>query len=103
MQMLKASHACYMTQNNRIWVLMSRRLSGEATPAEAEELRQLLEQAPDREYLFGVLHAYFTEHSSTASRSSDEDDHLEERFRRIVESTDVQTESDDSFIEPAPV
>src|SRR5882757_9118349 len=33
-----------MIQNNRLWVLMSRLLSGEADPSEAEELQQLLEQ-----------------------------------------------------------
>jgi len=87
--MPNASRACYMTQNNRIWVLMSRRLSGEATPAEAEELRRLLEQAPDKQYLFGVLHAYFTDLSAVSAGQSDGDAGLEERFRRIVESPDT--------------
>src|ERR1700742_3148135 len=89
MQMPKASHACCMTQNNRIWVLMSRRLSGEATPAEADELRQLLEQAPDKQYLFGVLHAYFTERPSITGGHSLEDADLEKNFRKIVDSPDV--------------
>jgi transmembrane sensor len=83
--MSKASMACYMTQDNRIWVLMSRCLSGEATPAEAEELRSLLEQSADKEYLFGVLHSYFTRTSSPANDKAVEDADLEERFRRIVD------------------
>ena len=74
-----------MTQDNRIWVLMSRRLSGEATPAEAEELRSLLEQSPDKEYLFGVLHSYFTRAPSPADDRTGEDADLEARFRRIVD------------------
>ena len=78
-----------MTQNNRIWVLMSRCLSGEATAAEAEEMRQLLEQAPDKQYLFGVLHAYFTDPGSVAVVQSDEDSDLEEKFRRIIDSPDT--------------
>lgn len=80
--------ACYMTQNNRIWVLMSRRLSGEATPAESDELRQLLEQAPDKAYLLGVLHAYFTDLPSDVSSRIEEHADLERKFRRIVDPAD---------------
>src|ERR1700722_933461 len=83
--MSKASMACYMTQDNRIWGLISRCLSGEATPAEAEEFRSLLEQSADKEYLFGVLHSYFTRTSLPANDTSVEDAGLEERFRRIVD------------------
>jgi transmembrane sensor len=77
-----------MTQNNRIWVLMSRRLSGEATPAEADELRQLLEQAPDKQYLFGVLHAYFIDRPSVFAGHTDDEADLEKKFRRIVDPPD---------------
>lgn len=102
--MPKVSDACYMTQNNRIWVLMSRRLSGEATPAEADELRQLLEQAPDKEYLFGVLHAYFTDLPSASAGQSHEDDDLERKFRRIVDTPDADIKPDvESVKEIAPV
>ena len=83
--MPKASIACYMTQDNRIWVLMSRCLSDEATPAEAEELRSLLGQSPDKEYLFEVLHSYFTRSHLPADNKTGEDMDLEERFRRIVD------------------
>jgi len=78
-----------MTQNNRVWVLMSRQLSGEATPAETEELRQLLEQAPEKQYLFGVLHAYFTDPGSVSEGRSYEDTNLEQKFRRIIDSPDT--------------
>jgi transmembrane sensor len=83
--MPKASVVFYMTQDNRIWVLMSRRLSDEATEAEAEELRSLLEQSPDEEYLFGVLHSYFTGTPSLIEDKTGEDAGVEERFRRIVD------------------
>jgi transmembrane sensor len=83
--MQKASTACYMTQDNRIWVLMSRCLSDEATAAESEELRSLLEQSPDKEYLFGVLHSYFMRSSLEADDKTGEDAGIEERFRRIVD------------------
>ncbi len=74
-----------MTQDNRIWVLMSRCLSGEATAAESEELRSLLEQSPDKEYLFGVLHSYFMRSSLPADDKTGEDPGFEDRFRRIVD------------------
>jgi transmembrane sensor len=83
--------ACYMTQDNRIWVLMSRCLSDEATAAEAEELRSLLGQSPDKQYLFGVLHSYFMRSPSPADDKTGEDPGLEERFRRIVgKKSDLQ-------------
>ena len=80
-----------MTQNNRIWVLMSRRLSGEATPAESDELHHLLEQAPDKQYLFGILHAYFAEHPSATITQADEAADLERKFRMIVDLSDTDS------------
>lgn len=66
---------------------MSRRLSGEASPAEAEELQQLLAQSPGKEYLFGVLHSYFTTQPvDTSDLSSEKDPDLEKRFRRIIDA-----------------
>jgi transmembrane sensor len=48
-----------MTQDNRIWILMSRHLSGEASPEETRELQDLLEQDPRRQYAYDILHTYF--------------------------------------------
>jgi transmembrane sensor len=48
-----------MTQENRIWILMSRHLSGEASPEETRELQDLLEQDPRRQYAYDILHTYF--------------------------------------------
>ena len=76
-----------MTQDDRIWILMSRRLSGEASPADGEELRQLLAQSPDRQYLFSILHSYFSNPPVDAtSLSGETDPGLEARFRRIVDA-----------------
>ena len=83
-----------MTQNNRIWVLMSRRLSGEATQAESDELRQLLEQAPDKAYLLGVLHTYFADLRSDDASRAEEDVDLEKKFRRIVDPLDTASPPD---------
>jgi transmembrane sensor len=74
-----------MTQDNRIWVLLSRQLSGEASPEEAEELQVLLERSPRRQYLFEILHSYFTDSPITASAQSADDPGFEERFQKIID------------------
>jgi ferric-dicitrate binding protein FerR (iron transport regulator) len=79
-----------MTQDNRIWVLLSRRLSGEATSAEVEELMLLLERSPQKQYLYSILHSWFSDLPAAPSVQPVEDAGLEERFRKIVD-TDDQT------------
>lgn len=68
-----------MTQDNRIWILLSRRLSGEASPAELEELAQLLAQSPNKQYSSDILQTWFND-KPTTERSDDE----QERFQRII-------------------
>jgi ferric-dicitrate binding protein FerR (iron transport regulator) len=79
-----------MTQDNRLWVLMSRRLSGEATPSEVAELTLLLESSPQKQYLYGLLHSWFTDLPSTASGQPMEDPDFEERFLKILTQPDAQ-------------
>jgi transmembrane sensor len=74
-----------MIQNNRLWVLMSRLLSGEADLSEAEELQQLLEQSPEKQYLLDILHSYFTVLPANLAEPGVTDTDLEERFRKIVD------------------
>lgn len=69
---------------------MSRRLSGEATPAEVEELTLLLESSPQKQYLYGLLHSWFTDLPSTTSGQPMEDPDFEERFHRILTQPDEQ-------------
>lgn len=64
---------------------MSRRLSGEASPAEAEELQQLLEQSPDKHYLLDILHSYFTALPDDIAEPGLAAAELEERWRKIVD------------------
>lgn len=64
---------------------MSRRLSGEASPSEAEELQQLLEQSPDKHYLLDILHSYFTVLPANITEPGLAETDLEERFRKIVD------------------
>ena len=50
-----------MTHDDRIWTLLSRRLSGEASSAEIAELQLLVAQSPDKQYLLSILHSYFND------------------------------------------
>jgi len=83
-----------MTQNNRLWVLLSRRLSGEASPAELDELTGLLEQQPDQQYLLTILHTYFTAHPEEAADSlTASDDDLDGRLYKIFGSSLILPET----------
>ena len=75
-----------MSQHNRLWVLMSRRLSGEASPAEAEELDLLLEQSSEKQYLLTILHSYFSAIPVAGAGEEPDPGGLEERFIKIVEA-----------------
>jgi transmembrane sensor len=71
-------------QNNRLWLLMSRRLSGEASPAELEELGNLLEESPEKQYLLDILHSYFVSPAVEADGKEADEPDMEERFLKII-------------------
>jgi transmembrane sensor len=72
---------------NRLWVLVARQLSGEASSSEAEELQGLLLQHPDKQWLVEILQGCFTTHPSETGQDTT-DVYFEERFRQIVEEAD---------------
>ena len=49
---------------DRLWFLLARNLSGEASDPEAEELRLLFRQNPDKQYLADIISTYFKAPSS---------------------------------------
>ncbi len=55
----------------RLWVLTARSLAGEATPAEAEELKHLLEKHPDDKVRYEALQDYW--HHSYRAEEPDVD------------------------------
>ena len=76
-----------MTPDNRIWVLMSRHLSREASPEEEEELQDLLANAPDRHYLFDILLSYFRNPPVAGAPHLARDPDLDQRFLKMMESS----------------
>ena len=58
-----------MDMPEHIWFLMSRFLSDEATPAEKEELMQLLQQQPALQQQFDILKRWWESQHITADNS----------------------------------
>jgi hypothetical protein len=54
-------------EDNRIWILFGRRVSGEITPEELEELRALVRERPDQGYSMEIVLRYLE-----SGRKSDE-------------------------------
>jgi transmembrane sensor len=74
-----------MTQDNRIWILMSRHLSGEASPEETKELQNLLEQDPRKQYAYDILQTYFNQPAPPEASPVPEDAGLEANLLRIID------------------
>jgi ferric-dicitrate binding protein FerR (iron transport regulator) len=70
-----------MMPNNRLWLLIARQLTGEASSDEKDELRDLVEEHPEKQYLLDLLHSYFSAHSGGMDFT---DTDVEERFRKMM-------------------
>jgi transmembrane sensor len=68
---------------DHLWFLLARNLSGEASDLEAEELRLLFRQNPDKQYLADIISTYFKAPSS-GSEIGNGDMDLNQRFQRIM-------------------
>jgi hypothetical protein len=57
-------------ENERIWILFARRVSGEITPEELEELKALIRDQPDQNYSMEIVLRYF----DADSKADEQDD-----------------------------
>jgi ferric-dicitrate binding protein FerR (iron transport regulator) len=75
-------------EENQLWFLIARHLSGEISPGEASKLQELLRKHPDKHQLFDILQSYFVlpHDSEEATADSSMDD--ESRFRRIIDQSE---------------
>jgi transmembrane sensor len=88
--------------DNRLWFLIARQLSGEITDAESGELQESLQKHPDKHHLFDILHSYFILPHDSDERNSEISQDYEKRFRRIIESGEYNQDlSSFSEIKPA--
>jgi len=72
-------------EDNRLWFLIARHLSGEINPDESGELQELLKTHPDKYHLFDILHSYFVLPGDLKEGQSGSSMDDEQRFRRIIE------------------
>jgi ferric-dicitrate binding protein FerR (iron transport regulator) len=71
---------------DRIYELIARRLSGEATATEEQELNDYLQQHAGDQYLYDILSKYWPQHAGQAQEEANDE---EERFRRIMQGADA--------------
>jgi ferric-dicitrate binding protein FerR (iron transport regulator) len=84
---------------NRLYELIARKLSGEASESDLRELQELLGSNENDQYLYDILDKYFSQHPGLLKEEVAEDG--EQRFQRIINS-DSSMEADVAFIKPAP-
>ncbi|MBS0032345.1 FecR family protein [Chitinophaga sp. 22321] len=82
----------------RIAQLIARKLSGEASPEEIQELDTLLEAHPDDAYFLSILADYWT---ASVSPVADEDADPDAHFRYILDSAASETPETGSISLPA--
>ncbi|HEV3223158.1 MAG TPA: FecR family protein [Puia sp.] len=87
--------------DNRLWFLIARQLSGEITDSESNELQESLQKHPNKHHLFDILHSYFVLHRESEEGDSDTSGDYEKRFRRIIEYSEYNSDSS-SFPEIKP-
>ncbi len=79
-------------EDNHLWFLIARHLSGEITAAESKLLQELLQKHPDKHHLFDILHSYFVFQEDSEEGESDPSMADEQRFRRIIEQSEYSRE-----------
>ena len=80
-----------MHQDNRLWTLIARKLSGEASEREVKELGAMLGESASDQYLLEILRAYWLQNPELQPTESAK---IEESFNRIIS----EAENDESTI-----
>ena len=81
-----------MHSDDRLWVLIARKLSGEATAAELAELQARLGENAGDQYLFEMLNTYWAQHPEMQEDLNSDADN---KFNRILEMGEESSETED--------
>jgi ferric-dicitrate binding protein FerR (iron transport regulator) len=84
-----------MTEQNQLWLLLARKLSGEITETDNQLLNDLLQKHPDKQYIAEILHSYFG--SALNSEDNDEQE-LHAKFKRIIQHKEIDPASNNQPI-----
>lgn len=71
-------------EENQLWFLIARHLSGEITEPESSALQDFLSKQPDKQYLLEVLQSYYHSAQKVEEENPKEDAVEEERFQSII-------------------
>ncbi|HLA57152.1 MAG TPA: FecR domain-containing protein [Puia sp.] len=75
-------------EENQLWFLIARHLSGEISAGESNTLQELLKKHPDKHHLFDILQSYFVLPDDLKEIAGDSSMDDELRFRRIIEHSE---------------
>jgi transmembrane sensor len=75
-------------EENRLWFLIARHLSGELSDDQSSELQELLRLHPQKQYLVDILHFYFDRSVDSEQKDPDANLVYEEKFHRIVSASE---------------
>lgn len=84
-----------MTEQNQLWLLLARKLSGEITEADNVLLHDLLQQHPDKQYIAEILHSYF---GSPLNSEVNDEYEMHAKFKRIVQQNEQDAASNNQPI-----
>jgi transmembrane sensor len=82
---------------NRLWFLIARHLSGEITQPESEELQDMLDRDPHKQYLTDVLHSYFKSPSYLGEEIPAANSQYEKRFQSIIDRGQSEVDPAQNF------
>jgi ferric-dicitrate binding protein FerR (iron transport regulator) len=85
---------------DRIYELIARRLSGEATADEEQELNAYLKEHAGDQYLYDILSKYWSQHAGQAQEEANDE---EERFQRIIQGVNTGIEQPTQATEQIPL
>src|ERR1700744_3697761 len=73
-----------MKERSRIWILMARKLSGEATPEEIAELERFQQQHPEMTYSLQVLTDLWKSHPTGDDTEAESDQAFNRHLTRMA-------------------
>ena len=84
-------------KNDRLYELISRKLSGEATPEEIDELQEYFKKNPHDQYFNELITSYWnSQHDESEQNEADSDEHFNHILQRADEAQTAETGSDEA-------
>lgn len=82
--------------DSRVSLLIARKMAGEATEAELQELREYFTRHPGEQYLYEIVEAYWSRHPDLFREDTSDE---QERFERILHSEGKNAPVAEKFVD----